>query len=136
MLTELRQHMAAALGRADGWRWDQVGEQEARLKVEVSEELLGVCGVLEPGLSKCRGITLMDLAEARGRLIHLTEEGPALLRGLQVVERELEEADTILRLEDETSIEGGVARIARQQLQLVKGALGSLRAQGGKEGWA
>ena len=72
LLTECKQHLAAALGRAEGHRWDQLSLEDLGLKVAISEELLEVCSVLEPGLSKCRGITLLDMAEARARLLYKT----------------------------------------------------------------
>jgi len=97
LLAEARQHLAAALGRAEGHRWDQLDEAALREKVAASEELLALCSVLEPGLSKCRGITLLDLVEARARLLHLTVGGAQLLAGLTALEAEAREADAILR---------------------------------------
>ena len=129
LLTETKQHLAAALGRAEGHRWDQLSESDLKLKIEISEELLQICNILEPGLSKCRGITLLDLAEARGRLLHKTKSGLGLLKGLQQVEKEAEEADTILKLEDEASIEGNVAKMAREQIAQVRMAVRALRSQ-------
>ncbi len=32
-----------------------------------SEELLEICSRLEPGISKCRGVTLLELADTRAR---------------------------------------------------------------------
>ena len=129
LLTETKQHLAAALGRAEGYRWDQISESDLRLKIAISEELLQLCNILEPGLSKCRGITLLDLAEARGRLLHKTKSGSGLLEGLLQVEKEAEEADTILKLEDEASIEGNVAKMAREQVAQVRMAVRALKSQ-------
>ena len=129
LLTETKQHLAAALGRAEGYRWDQISESDLRLKIAISEELLQLCNILEPGLSKCRGITLLDLAEARGRLLHKTKSGSGLLEGLLQVEKEAEEADTILKLEDEASIEGNVAKMAREQIAQVRMAVRALKSQ-------
>ena len=131
LLTETKQHLAAALGRAEGYRWDQLSEADLNLKIVISEELLKLCSILEPGLSKCRGITLLDLAEARGRLLHKTKSGSGLLAGLQKVEKEAEEADKILKLEDEGSIEGNVAKMAREQLAQVRMAVRALKSQFG-----
>ena len=131
LLTETKQHLAAALGRAEGYRWDQLSEADLDLKIVISEELLELCSILEPGLSKCRGITLLDLAEARGRLLHKTKSGSGLLAGLQKVEKEAEEADKILKLEDEGSIEGNVAKMAREQLAQVRMAVRALKSQFG-----
>ena len=50
------------------------------------------------------------------------------MEGLLGVERELVEADSILGLEDEISIEGNVAKMARQQLAQVRLAIQGLRA--------
>ena len=129
LLTETKQHLAAALGRADGYRWDQLSESDLKLKIAISEELLQLCDILEPGLSKCRGITLLDLAEARGRLLYKTRSGSGLLEGLQQVEKEAEEAHTILKLEDEASIEGNVAKMAREQIAQVRMAVRALKSQ-------
>ena len=71
----------------------------------------------------------MDLAETRGRLLHKTKSGSGLLAGLQKVEKEAEEADTILKLEDEGSIEGNVAKMAREQLAQVRMAVKALKSQ-------
>ena len=73
----------------------------------------------------------MDLAEARGRLLHKTKSGSELLAGLQKVEKEAEEADKILKLEDEGSIEGNVAKMAREQLAQVRMAVRALKSQFG-----
>ena len=64
-------------------------------------------------------------------MLYLTKEGAELVSGLECVERELEEAHCILRLEDEQSIEGNVAKQARVQLVEVRQALVGLRTKEG-----
>ena len=45
------------------------------------------------------------------------------------MEKEAEEADIILKLEDEASIEGNVAKMAREQIAQVRMAVRALKSQ-------
>ena len=128
LIMETKQHLAAALGRVDGYRVDQLSEEDLDLKISISYDLLRLLDVLEPGISKSRGITLLDLAEVRVRKILRTQSNPKLVADqLAEVELELSEADNILRYEDETALEGNVAKKARLDLADIRKYLQSLR---------
>jgi len=128
LIMETKQHLAAALGRVDGYRVDQLSEQDLDLKISISYDLLRLLDVLEPGISKSRGITLLDLAEARVRKILKTESNFQLVADqLAEVELELAEADNILQYEDEKALEGNVAKKARLDLADIRKYLQSLR---------
>ena len=118
LIMETKQHLAAALGRVDGFRFDQMSVEDMELKISISEDLLKVLDVLEPGLSKSRGITLLDMAECKIRLIFTKYKSSAIemYDELVKVEKELREAHDILQLEDENAIEGNVAKKARVDL--------------------
>ena len=141
LLTETRQHLAAAIGRVDGYRFDQITLQDLLLKKvgrrhlddllnfsiclliqEVSLSLLSVCDILEPGLSKARGVTLMDLGETLVRISNIRYNGKEVdmaghLKNLREAEQRVAEAVDILKFEDEMAIEGKVAKQARTQLE-------------------
>ena len=85
--------------------------------------------MLEPGLSKSRGITLLDLADCRARLALAGQSGSDQLAVLQRAELELTEADQVLSLEDETALEGNVARQARTQLVQLRAHIAGLKKQ-------
>ena len=69
LLLETKQHLAAALGRVEDYRYDQLSLEDLQLKISISQDLLNILNVLEPGMSKSRGITLLDMAECKARLI-------------------------------------------------------------------
>jgi len=130
LIMETKQHLAAALGRVDGYRLDQLGQQDLQLKISISYDLLKVLDVLEPGLSKSRGITLLDLSEVRVRQIlrsDLTDR--QLVEQLGQVEKELSEAHEILRHEDEKAVEGNVAKKARVDLAEIRKYLQTLKTR-------
>ena len=126
LLMETKQHLAAALGRVDGYRVDQLSEEDLGLKISISYDLLRVLDVLEPGLSKSRGITLLDLAEVRVRKI-LRNNRNLHLNQLVEVEKELSEADNILKYEDEKALEGNVAKKARLDLADIRKYIQTLK---------
>jgi len=126
LLTETRQNLTAALGRAEGYSYDRLSIEDLTLKKELCLSLLTVCNLLEPGLSKSRGITLLELSEAIARISNkkvAKEEINVLehLEDMYEAERRLDEAHGILRMEDEEALEGGVAKVARNQLAMVRG---------------
>ena len=128
LIMETKQHLAAALGRVDGYRVDQLSEEDLDLKIAISYDLLRVLDVLEPGLSKSRGITLLDLAEVRVRKILRNNNNLQLVSDqLAEVEVELSEADNILKYEDEKALEGNVAKKARLDLADIRNYLKSLK---------
>jgi len=128
LLTETKQHLAAALGRVNGYRYDQMTKEDLQLKIKISYDLLRVCAVLEPGISKSRGITLLDLTESRARLIKMeAKDEREILEELVDVEKELKEAQSILQYEDEKALEGNVAKQARVQLGQLRGHIVGLR---------
>ena len=120
LIVELKQHLAAALGRVDGYRYDQLSQEDIKLKISISYDLLEVLDILEPGYSKSRGITLLDLAECKSRSIlqHPDAESneSAIYKRLLKLEEELSEAYNILQYEDEEAIEGNVAKKAKIEL--------------------
>ena len=128
LIMETKQHLAAALGRVDGYRVDQLSEEDLDLKISISYDLLRMLEVLEPGLSKSRGITLLDLAEVRVRKILKNNNNLQLVSDqLAEVEVELAEADDILKYEDEKALEGNVAKKARLDLADIRKYLQSLK---------
>ena len=128
LIVETKQHLAAALGRVDGYRLDQLSEQDLDLKISISYDLLRTLGVLEPGISKSRGITLLDLAEVRVRKILRNNNNLQLVPDQLVeVEKELSEANDILKYEDEKALEGNVAKKARLELLEIRKYIQSLK---------
>jgi len=128
LLTETRQHLAAALGRVPGYLYDQLDQKQLSVKVEISEHLLEVINVLEPGISKSKGITLLDLTEAKSRLIRMTcKNARDHIKELRKIEQMLEECNGILSYEDEKAIEGNVAKNARTQLCNIRMFLADMR---------
>ena len=128
LILETEQHLAAALGRVDGYRFDQISDEDIDLKIEVSEHLLTALNILEPGLSKSRGITLLDMAECKARKVLNTKSDKATkLKQLQKVEQQLSEACDILGYEDEKAIEGNVAKKAKSDLFQLQQHLKSLK---------
>ena len=112
----------------DGYRVDQLSEEDLDLKISISYDLLRMLEVLEPGLSKSRGITLLDLAEVRVRKILKNNNNLQLVSDqLAEVEVELAEADDILKYEDEKALEGNVAKKARLDLVDIRKYLQSLK---------
>merc|ERR1712106_893295 len=90
-------------------RYDQMTKEDLQLKIKISYDLLRVCSVLEPGISKSRGITLLDLTESRARLIKKeSKDEREILEELVDIEKELKEAQSILQYEDEKALEGNV----------------------------
>ena len=88
------------------------------MKINISYDLLEVLDILEPGCSKSRGITLLDLAECKARSIlqHPENEEMETYKKLLNLEEELSEAHNILQYEDEEAIEGNVAKKAKFEL--------------------
>ena len=128
LLTETKQHLAAALGRVDGYRYDQLGKEDLQLKIRISNDLLTICSVLEPGISKSQGITLLDLTETKARLLQIEgKENQKVLEELVKIEKELKVAHDILQYEDEKALEGNVAKQARIQLGQLRGHIVGLR---------
>ncbi|XP_023319622.1 protein msta isoform X2 [Eurytemora carolleeae] len=121
LLAETKQHLAAAIGRVPGYRYEQLDLDTLRLKVDISTDLLDILSILEPGISKSRGITLLDLTEAKSRLLRRECSSENDLRiGFKQIEQMLEESNTILSYEDEGAIEGNVAKLARTQLETIR----------------
>ena len=126
-----------------GYRYDQLSDEDLQLKVDISRDLLRVLGLLEPGCSKSRGITvsrnifpepiryflaqLLDLAECEARAVLRRRGG---LEELARVETILEEAHDILQYEDESAIEGNVAKKARIDLAQLRQHIASLKRDG------
>ena len=128
LILEIKQHLAAALGRVDGYRYDQLSQEDMDLKISISQDLFRVLNVLEPGLSKSRGITLLDLADCQARDIFRNESDEmTILDNLVVVEEILSESYTILKYEDEKSIEGNVAKKAKTDLLQLRQHIASLK---------
>ena len=128
LILETKQHLAAALGRVDGYRYDQLSQEDMDLKISISQDLFRVLNVLEPGLSKSRGITLLDLADCQARDIFRNESDEmTILDNLVVVEEILSESYTILKYEDEKSIEGNVAKKAKTDLLQLRQHIASLK---------
>ena len=128
LIMETKQHLAAALGRVDGYRLDQLKEEDLDLKISISYDLLNILEVLEPGMSKSRGITLLDLAEVRVRkILRNNKNNSQLLDQLVEVERELSEANEILKYEDEKALEGNVAKKARMDLTDIRKYIQTLK---------
>ena len=73
---------------------------------------------MEPGYSKSRGITLLDLAECKARSIlqQSNSDESDIYDQLLDLEEELSEAYRILQFEDEEAIEGNVAKKAKFEL--------------------
>lgn len=86
--------------------------KQLRRKVELSREILKVLDVLESGKTRARGMTLFALAKTFENLAKTKEE----LSDLATI---LKECSEILCLEDESSIEGKMGRIAEQRLKEV-----------------
>ena len=128
LVMEINQHLAAALGRVDGYRLDQLEEQDLDLKISISYHLLKILDVLEPGISKSRGITLLDLSEVRvRRILRSNLKHSQLVTKLTEVEKELTEANEILEYEDEKAMEGNVAKKARLELAEIRKYLLTLK---------
>eukprot|EP00092_Neocalanus_flemingeri_P007671 GFUD01008283.1.p1 GENE.GFUD01008283.1~~GFUD01008283.1.p1 ORF type:complete len:508 (+),score=99.99 GFUD01008283.1:66-1589(+) len=128
LLTETKQHLAAALGCVDGYRYDQMNKEDLELKIKISYELLDICSILEPGISRSRGITLLDLTETKARLIQIeAKDEIKVLEELVLVEKQLKEAQHILQYEDENALEGNVAKQARIQLGQLRGHIVGLQ---------
>jgi len=121
MLLEARQHLSAAIGRAPGYRYDQISAEYLELKVTASQKLLEVISVLEPGISKSKGITLLELTEAKSRLLLLNcKDESRLAKEFLKIEQMLAECCEILKYEDEEAIEGNVAKEARIQYSKIR----------------
>ena len=130
LILETKQHLAAALGRVDGYRYDQMTQEDMDLKIKISQDLFRVLNVLEPGLSKSRGITLLDLAECQARDIFRNEtDAMTILDNLVVVEEILAESYNILKYEDEKAIEGNVAKKAKTDLHQLRQHIASLKSK-------
>jgi len=130
LILEVEQHLAAALGRVDGHRFDQISDEDLQLKIDISQHLMKVLNVLEPGLSKSRGITLLDMAECKARLILKSkdQDDAAKYTRLLKVEEELAEAWSILKYEDEKAIEGNVSKKAQADLKQLRHHLNILKS--------
>ena len=128
LILETKQHLAAALGRVDGYRYDQMSQEDMDLKISISQDLFRALNILEPGLSKSRGITLLDLAECQARDIFRNEnDAMTILDNLVVVEEILAESYNILKYEDEKAIEGNVAKKAKSDLHQLRQHIASLK---------
>ena len=108
----------------------KVSKEDMDLKISISQDLFRVLNILEPGLSKSRGITLLDLAECQARDIFKNEtDAMTILDNLVVVEEILAESYNILKYEDEKAIEGNVAKKAKTDLHQLRQHIASLKSK-------
>nr|XP_966477.1 PREDICTED: protein msta, isoform B [Tribolium castaneum] len=121
-MTILRVDLTQLYGRAPGYTIHELPDLLQEHKVELCYQLLEVLDVVEPGLSKLRGITLYELHaplislarnEYKSGLITREDFRKKMQDAVGLLEKSVE----ILKLEPPNSVEGELAIVAKQSLE-------------------
>ncbi|XP_044258666.1 SET domain-containing protein SmydA-8-like [Tribolium madens] len=118
----LRVDLTQLYGRAPGYTIHELPDLLQEHKVELCYQLLEVLDVVEPGVSRLRGITLYELHaplislarnEYKSGLITREDFRRKMQDAVELLEKSVE----ILKWEPENSIEGELAIVAKQSLE-------------------
>lgn len=123
LFTSVRQSLSQLYGRDERYLLNTLTMEQLERKVSICQQLLSVADVVEPGLTRLRGVTLYELYAPMLLLAKRTyEAGHCTLAEFKerivAVEAILSEATKILLLEDPASTEGAACAVqALNQIQ-------------------
>ena len=115
-------------GRVDGYLIEDLPDLLLERKVELCEKLLEVTNIIEPGLTRIRGMILYELHApllflARNHYQTEVISKEVFLKKMQSVIATLKEAAEILSLEPKCTPEGIIGQVAHQSIEHLKSSL-------------
>ncbi|XP_063243954.1 SET domain-containing protein SmydA-8 isoform X3 [Bacillus rossius redtenbacheri] len=133
VVTGARLALSQLYGRAEGYHLDELPDILLERKADICRDLLAVADVVEPGLTRLRGMTLYELHApvmvfAKHRHDYGEISAAEFRAKLEEAAAILQEAVRILLLEDPLTPEGAVGRVAEQSLQQLRASIASLAA--------
>ncbi|XP_063588739.1 uncharacterized protein LOC134765873 [Penaeus indicus] len=113
------------IGRVDGYLLPELTEAQLARKIACCRDLLKVLDVLDPGISRLRGLTLYELhapllITANRAFQETTLRKSQFLEKLHEAEGYLERTVYCLQFEPNSSVEGQICKIARGSLVELK----------------
>lgn len=130
-LITLRCSLSQLYGHAEGYLLDDLPDILLERKIEICKDILSVADVIEPGLSRLRGMTLYELHVpvmlfARSQWRYKEIDDKQLRVRLEEAEKYLKEAVDILKFEHPSSPEGKIAVVSEESLQQLRESIASL----------
>lgn len=130
-LSMLRASLTQLYGRVNEYELDDLPDIVLEHKVDMCRLLLQVLDVIEPGLTRARGVTLYELHApllflAKSQWTSQAINDAALKSKMSEAASILKEATDILTLEPPDTIEGQIGAVARQSLQQLEESIQNL----------
>jgi hypothetical protein len=130
-LMNLRCSLSQLYGHARGYSLEDLPDILLERKIEICKDVLSVADIIEPGLSRLRGLTLYELHApamlfARNQWRYKEIDDKRLRVRLEEVEKYLKEAVHILKFEHPSSPEGMIAAIGEKSLHQLRESIESL----------
>ncbi|XP_068208669.1 SET domain-containing protein SmydA-8-like isoform X2 [Palaemon carinicauda] len=121
-LIGLKHSLSQVYGRVKGYLLPELSEAQLRRKVECCNDLLKVLDVLDPGISRLRGLTLYELhapllLQANKAFLSTTITKKEFVEKLQLAESYLSRTIYCLQFEPVSSFEGEICKISRNSIQ-------------------
>ncbi|XP_069699600.1 SET domain-containing protein SmydA-8 [Periplaneta americana] len=127
----LRCSLSQLYGRAEGYTMEDLPDILLERKVELCKDILSVADVIEPGLSRLRGMTLYELHApvmlfARSQWRYKEIDDKKLRVRLEEAEKYLKEAVDILKHEHPSTPEGMISAVGEQSIQQLRESIETL----------
>lgn len=121
----IKHSLSQVIGRVDGYLLPELTEAQLSRKIACCRDLLKVLDVLDPGISRLRGLTLYELhapllITANRAFQETTLRKSEFLEKLHEAEGYLEKTVYCLQFEPNSSVEGQICKIARGSLAELK----------------
>ncbi|XP_046990280.1 SET domain-containing protein SmydA-8 [Schistocerca americana] len=133
-MSQMRHSLCQLYGRVDDYLLDDLPDVLLERKVDLCRDLLAVADVVEPGLSRLRGVVLYELHAPLMYLARHKEEfgeidSKEMCRRMEEAAACLSEAAAILALEDASTNEAAMGRAAAAGLLQLRASLDHMRQQ-------
>ncbi|XP_076045541.1 SET domain-containing protein SmydA-8-like isoform X2 [Oratosquilla oratoria] len=124
-LVGIRHSLSQMYGRVEGYLLNEMTDSQMTRKEECCRQLLSTIGVIDPGISRLRGLTMYELHAPillrtnrafQSRAIPKSE----MIQKLEEVEKLLEGTLNCLQFEPQSSFEGQINKIAKGSLSELK----------------
>lgn len=131
ILMNVRHNLSQLYGRVSGYRMLDLTDKHLERMIELTQEILRVTDIIEPGLTRSRAILLYEIHMpmillAKSKFNEGTIDSNEYKKQLNEVVKTVKESHQILEFEDEESAEGKMASIAKTVLESLESIILSL----------
>ncbi|XP_057378366.1 SET domain-containing protein SmydA-8-like [Daphnia carinata] len=131
LFTSARQSLSQLYGRDERFLLNSLTMEQLERKISICQQMLSVANIVEPGLTRIRGVTLYEMHAPMLLMARRTFEAGQCTSAefkekIEAVRSILSEATRILSLEDPASTEGAMGTAAVQALEQIQRWISSM----------